>query len=748
MDTSARSEDTLASAAVRAAPVPLVGLDRRGTILLWNDAAAEFFGWLPNEVLGLADPTVPAEVAATAEAIREAVFEGQQRSIDTCRCDRDGARIDVVWSVAPLRGPHGEVVAAIGTFEDLAAVRAAEHVLTAAERRSRFLLESVVDLGVMVLSADGRIMESNYAARQMLGGDDETWSGIDVAEVWHPEPRNATTLLGVAAKRGRLTTETRCLRGDGSVFWADVVLTAVRTADGAVADYILVLRDVTEQRDARAKLDRRAAQNAAVAAYAQRAMTEQNIDELARAALEHVSAAAQADYAEMLEPSQDGQTLEIRGRFSWHPVQPAESCIPTGAATVAAEAFARGGAVARLLRESDFEAAPHLRELRVRSAAATAVSADGQVTIFTIHSRERLLDETEIYPLQAIAALFAGAKARRLAEQQLVESETTLRLVFEQVPALIWAVDRDLQFLSGHGRDTPIGSSILATFGAESLPVRTTRAALRGESGSYFFQYDGRAFDSRVEPLRDAGGAVFGAVTICFDVTERTRAEEALRSSREELRRLSAQFNRIQEEERRRIAREVHDELGQRLTALRLEVGLLRTAIRVDPGVETRIAGMLSLIDETIGTVRRVATALRPAVLDDFGFRAAIENELTMLRKRTGIDYTFTFKPEDYLLEANRATALYRIVQEVLTNVARHAQATRVDVRFDAQNGWIYLDVRDDGRGITQDEVANAGSLGLVGVRERAYAFGGDALITGEPGAGTHVAIRLPEGEP
>lgn len=731
---------SITSAAAQYAPVPLIGLDREGEVLFWNAAAARFFGWTSPEVLGQRDPTVPEEETRTARAILEAVFRGQARSIDTRRCDRDGALIDVLWTVTPLFGREDEVIAAVCTYEDLAPVRAAEHVLTAAERRSRFLLESVVDLGVMVLSPDGRILESNYAARALLGWGDESWSGMDIAEVWHPEPRNAATLLGVAGRRGRLTTETRCLRADGSVFWADVVLTAVKTADGEVADYILVLRDVTEQRDARAKLDRRAAQNAAVAAYAQRAMAEQNIDELARAALEHLSAAAEADYAELLEPA-DAETFTVRGRFSWREAEPAETRVPAAGITLAAEAFARQAAVARPLMEADFEAAPHLRQLGVRSGAATAVAADGQVTIFTIYSRERLLDESELYPLQAIAALFAGAKARRLAEQQLAESETTLRLMFEQVPAMIWAVDRDLTFLSGH-HDPPIGRSLVAAFGENSLPVRTTRAALRGESGSYFFQLDGRAFDSRVEPLRDATGAVVGAVTLSFDVTERTRVEDALRTSREELRRLSAQFNQMQEEERRRIAREVHDELGQRLTALRLEVGLLRTA---GNELEPRLAGMLSLIDETIDTVRRVATALRPAVLDDFGFRAAIENELAMLRKRTDIETTFSFKPEDYRLEANRATALFRIVQEVLTNVARHARATRVDVRFDAHNGWIYLDIRDNGRGITQEEIAHSRSLGLVGVRERAYAFGGDALITGEAGQGTHVAIRLPE---
>ncbi|MEA2488783.1 MAG: hypothetical protein QOH21_575, partial [Acidobacteriota bacterium] len=211
-----------------------------------------------------------------------------------------------------------------------------------------------------------------------------------------------------------------------------------------------------------------------------------------------------------------------------------------------------------------------------------------------------------------------------------------------------------------------------------------------------------------------------------------------------------AQLDRLQEEERRSIAREIHDELGQRLTAIRLDLLLLRAALpsTVASDVDPQVAGMLALIDETIATVRRVATALRPALLDDFGLHAAIEHELTQLRTRTGIDYTFTVTPTEYRVEPGRATALYRIVLEVLTNVARHAQATHLDVRFHAQNGWIYVDVQDNGRGITRAEIEDGASVGLAGVRERAIALGGEVVITGKPGAGTHVAVRVPEAAP
>jgi signal transduction histidine kinase len=140
-----------------------------------------------------------------------------------------------------------------------------------------------------------------------------------------------------------------------------------------------------------------------------------------------------------------------------------------------------------------------------------------------------------------------------------------------------------------------------------------------------------------------------------------------------------------------------------------------------------------------------VATAIRPAVLDDFGFQAAIQHELEMLRGRTGIESTFSFQPEEYPLEVNRATGLYRIAQEVLTNVVRHSGATRIDLRFTAGDGWISLEIEDNGRGISREEIEDTASIGLVGVRERAVALGGDVVISGTPGAGTRVAVRVPE---
>jgi signal transduction histidine kinase len=160
--------------------------------------------------------------------------------------------------------------------------------------------------------------------------------------------------------------------------------------------------------------------------------------------------------------------------------------------------------------------------------------------------------------------------------------------------------------------------------------------------------------------------------------------------------------------------------------------------------LDQRISGMLELVDATIGTVRRVATELRPSILDDFGLRAALEHEASVFAERTGIDVRLSIC-HDELIDPDRATAVYRIVQESLTNVARHSGATRVDVRVDAGQDNIVAELHDNGRGITEAEVNSVSALGLLGVRERAYALGGKAVIEAIPGDGTRVFVSLPQ---
>src|ERR1041384_4806853 len=221
---------------------------------------------------------------------------------------------------------------------------------------------------------------------------------------------------------------------------------------------------------------------------------------------------------------------------------------------------------------------------------------------------------------------------------------------------------------------------------------------------------------------------------------ERKRAERQLRESHEQLRALSAYLQTVREEERTRIAREVHDELGQALPGWKLDLSRLASQ---RPRPQT-IKSLVARVNSTIQTVRRIATELRPGILDDLGLVAAIEWQANEFQARTGVECKVHAGLHEPLLKPQVTTAFFRIFQETLTNVIRHAKATRVAVDLRKQAGQLVLKVRDNGRGISAAEISSTHSIGLAGMRERAALVGGEVNIRGIRGKGTAVTVRIP----
>lgn len=225
------------------------------------------------------------------------------------------------------------------------------------------------------------------------------------------------------------------------------------------------------------------------------------------------------------------------------------------------------------------------------------------------------------------------------------------------------------------------------------------------------------------------------------DMAEKvSERDAALRRSHEQLRLLSRRLLSVQEEERLRIAREVHDELGQALTAMKIE--LQQVGLR-DESLREPLRAIARSIDEVVDLVRRIAADLRPAILDDLGISAAIEQQLRRLRETTGIRTELAIAEEPQVDVLTGAT-LYRITKEALANVVRHAEATDVQVSLAMVDGSAILEIRDNGRGIQDREIADPRSLGLIGMRERAEMLGGSAMIESAPGGGTTVRVTLP----
>jgi signal transduction histidine kinase len=255
---------------------------------------------------------------------------------------------------------------------------------------------------------------------------------------------------------------------------------------------------------------------------------------------------------------------------------------------------------------------------------------------------------------------------------------------------------------------------------------------------------DGREYEVTSTPFKDIDGET-KVIEIIRDVTEQRQAEEKLERSRDVLRNLAAHMETVREEQRTNFAREIHDELGQALTALKMDVSWLSGKLSVDdPSLREKMASMRELIDKTIETTKRITTELRPGLLDDLGLAAAVEWQAEQFQKKTDIKCHVSIDFPEINLPGELSTALFRTLQESLTNVARHSKASRVSVGLKGDQSQVELLIADNGKGISKKHLSSPKSFGLIGMRERAHYLGGEVNITGKRGKGTNVVARFP----
>ena len=245
--------------------------------------------------------------------------------------------------------------------------------------------------------------------------------------------------------------------------------------------------------------------------------------------------------------------------------------------------------------------------------------------------------------------------------------------------------------------------------------------------------------------LRDEQGNVITILSLALDVTQRKNAEETLNKSYEEIRRLTEHLQKIREEERIAIAREIHDELGQQLTALTMEVkGLNKKLNDADEGIKQEIGNIIDLLDSMVKSVRRISSELRPSLLYNLGLVAAIEWHLAEFEKRSGIKTIFNEPKEELELPDSLKKGLFRIFQESLTNVSRHANANKINVTLEQKGQYLILSIEDNGQGFEKEKIAAKETLGILGMRERSQMMGGNYEIRSILGKGTTVIVTVP----
>ena len=350
---------------------------------------------------------------------------------------------------------------------------------------------------------------------------------------------------------------------------------------------------------------------------------------------------------------------------------------------------------------------------------------------------------------------------RRRAEEALRSSEALYHTLVDNTPDIVAVFDREIRYLFVNASVAQVSAITPADFVGRRLSevgFNEEQARLREETIRRVFEtavpleaefeFNGRSgkavFDWRVYPILDAAKNVRSVYSISRNITERKRAEDALKVSMEQLQALTMRLERIREEERKSISREVHDELGQILTALKMDLmSLKKMGLTTASVLSEKLQSMLDLTANAIKSVQDISAKLRPGMLDDLGLVAAIEWQIEDFQKRSGISCTVNLPGREPGIDGQRSTALFRILQETLTNVARHARAKNVWLTLSDSGGEISLSVRDDGIGIAAGEIDNPKSYGLLGIRERLRPFGGACVIRRGPKGGTEVSIRL-----
>jgi signal transduction histidine kinase len=289
---------------------------------------------------------------------------------------------------------------------------------------------------------------------------------------------------------------------------------------------------------------------------------------------------------------------------------------------------------------------------------------------------------------------------------------------------------------------------ILATwFGGDLFVLRQVRAMVSAATGLAKGDLSSRTGIGQGTGELDLLARTFDDMATALERREiqHLQSEEELRNSREQLRNLSAHLESAREEERTRLAREIHDELGQALTALKMDISWLSNHLENDKdSILKKTRTMDGLVDTTIRTVQRLSGELRPGLLDDLGLAAAIEWQAEEFQNRSGITCEVRIDLQQASLSKNHVTAVFRIFQETLTNIIRHANASRVEVRLNAQEDRLVLEVKDNGRGIAENEIKNSKAFGLIGIRERVFALNGECVIRGQTGFGTTIAVNIP----
>ena len=409
------------------------------------------------------------------------------------------------------------------------------------------------------------------------------------------------------------------------------------------------------------------------------------------------------------------------------------------------EQFARTGETARRMGAQAIVTGLRASGEEFPAEASISRHTEGRRQLYTVIVRD-VSDRARAERLIALGEERLLGILNSAMDAIVVVDEAQRVVIFNPAAEAMFGCTRDdalgkplAQFIPERFRDAH--AEHVRRFGAGNVAARR----MGGQRVVTGLRRDGREFpiDASISQLVGPDGKFF--TVILRDVSERVHIERELLRSKEELRNLAAAASHAREQEQSRIARELHDELAQTLTALQMDAAWCKARVPAsDPDAAARHAKMESMLKEAVAATRRIAGALRPLVLDDLGLLPAVDWLIEVFTQRNGIPCDLAVESADLKLPNAHATAVFRIIQESLVNVGKHARASRVTVSIERADGVVTVGVDDDGIGFSPESPRKSDSYGLLGLRERALLLGGEIAIASAPGQGTRIVVRLP----
>ena len=713
-------------------------IDAEAVTTFANDKMAQMLGYTAEEMMGKSlYEFMDDRGKEFAEYNFERRRQGFKEQHDFEFTRKDGSRLYASLETSPLSDSEGNFIGAVAGVMDITERKRAEEALRKNEEHYRLLFESSRDALMTISPPSWMFTSCNSAALEIFGARDESeftsFGPWDLSPDRQPDGRaskeKAKDMIDTALREGSFLFGWTHRPLGGEEFPATVLLTRMEIGGEIVV--LATVRDVTASKVAEEALKERDARLSSISEAANDGIilvdSEGNINHWNPAAErifghsadeaigESISMLASENYSGYVEVLKDFIKQGLRTLSREEPIE-------TVLLRKSGQEFPAEISLSRFQIGNDWNAEVIVRDVTERKRAEDALRESEQKYSQMF---ENMRSGVATYEAVNDGADFALVDFNAAAERiEGVDRKDILgRPVTEVFPGVT-----ALGFLEVFRRVWRTGKS-------EYHPGMRYSDEREGESWR----------ESSIYKL--PGGEV---AAIYDDVTDRKRAEEQMARSREQLRALSTRLQEAREEERTRIAREIHDELGQALTGLKMDISSLRRKMPGGnhPELSSKFDSMLGLIDSNISLVRKISSDLRPGVLDELGLAAAVDWQAQDFRKRTEIECRFhNGVGEKRFVEACSST-VFRVFQEALTNIIRHSKATMVDVMLEEHDGVLVLEVNDNGKGISESEIESPESLGILGMKERAISVGGEFDIMGVLGKGTTLTLSVPSERP